>query len=69
MKNGTCLKCNSATVHEVDTRDRDSGIPLTMWRSAGIVYYICVTCGYAEMYASEQDLARIAAEKPRVPPA
>lgn len=70
MRNGICLKCGAATVHEVDTsRYADAGIPIGTWGGVGVTYYACVTCGYLEAYVrGEKDLASIREKKPRVEP-
>ncbi|HVZ41955.1 MAG TPA: hypothetical protein VHI13_21935 [Candidatus Kapabacteria bacterium] len=70
MRNGICPKCASETVHLVEAyRLADHNIPITRWNSAGLDYYVCVTCGFVESYVHDgKELAALAAVRPRVTP-
>jgi predicted nucleic-acid-binding Zn-ribbon protein len=67
MTGGICLKCGASSIHEVDTRGyADAGIPITSWRSAGLVYYICTVCGYTEIYVTDEKDREAIVEKKRL---
>jgi hypothetical protein len=70
MKNGICVKCDSATVYEVDTSGYSKrGIIISSWGEAGITYFVCANCGYAEEYVlDEKKRIKIAETKRHVEP-
>jgi len=68
MKNGQCPKCECSDVHIVDGNRFEPTIPLGGLSSGAFINaYVCVKCGYIEMYVEDQeDLAKIAARWQRV---
>lgn len=71
MKNGRCPKCESQEVHSVATIRNDFGVPLgIMSVGSATKLYVCVQCGYVEIYILDStDLPKIAAKWPKVAPA
>jgi hypothetical protein len=70
MKSGTCVKCGAETVHEIDASGyADGGIAISSWYTAGLIHYVCTTCGFAEQYVAKKEaLAKIAEKTKRVVP-
>ena len=68
MKSGKCPKCESQEVHIVSSLRTDLAIPLSLLSgSAPINLYVCVRCGYVEIYVHDMtDLPEIAAKWPKV---
>lgn len=70
MKDGVCPKCGSGAVYHgpnglvaTGWTFRDCAmIPLTLWRSANLMNYVCVDCGYLERYVEEPADRRTIAE-------
>lgn len=70
MQKGICVKCQATTVYEVDTSGYSKrGIVISSWGEAGITYFVCATCGYAEMYVLDaKQRAKIADTKGYIEP-
>ena len=71
MKSGWCPKCEVQEVHAVATIGNDLIVPLKGFMSVGSAtkLYVCVQCGYVEIYVMEgADLPKIAAQWPKVAP-
>lgn len=68
MKNGECPKCGAGEVHVVDGNRFEPGIPLGgLSAGAFLNAYVCVRCGYVEMYVEDaEDLPKIASRWPKV---
>ncbi len=68
MKSGRCPKCESSDVHVVDGNRFEPGIPLGGFSSGAFLNaYVCVKCGYVEMYVEDkEDLPKIADRWPKV---
>ena len=71
MKSGRCPKCESQAVHSVATIRNQFVVPLGIMSVVGSAtkLYICVQCGYVEIYILDgADLPKIAAKWPGVAP-
>jgi predicted nucleic-acid-binding Zn-ribbon protein len=69
MTNGQCGKCESSEVHVVASIRNEFVVPLGFWSATGSAtnLYICVNCGYVEIYVQDKsDLAKIANKWPKV---
>ena len=62
MKNGKCIKCNSATVYTAqlgvfygDLKLEGAGFPGIIG-SPLYISYLCTTCGYFENYVDDQQM-------------
>jgi hypothetical protein len=65
MRRGICPKCDSKTVYATNIQDLEFSLPKFV--SKGIVgksisaekvdceRYVCITCGYFEMYVADRD--------------
>jgi hypothetical protein len=60
MKNGFCPKCNGREIVHFLSRSHRGYLAFSMWRSAPLTDYVCVTCGLVESYVeSVRDRERI----------
>jgi hypothetical protein len=68
MKDGICPKCDARAVHLMNGPYADLvHVPISTWSNASTDYYICVECGYLEIYVRDRsDLPKIARRWPRV---
>ena len=69
MKSGHCPKCESAEVHVVSTMRNHVVVPLGVLSmvSSPTNLYVCVDCGYVEVYVEDPaDLPRIAEKWPKL---
>ena len=68
MKYGECPKCMGGDVHVVAGKRFEPGIPLGgLSAGAFLNAYVCVGCGYVEMYVEDAgDLPKIAERWPKV---
>ena len=68
MKSGRCPKCTAANVHMVDGNRFEPHIALRgLSAGAFLNAYVCVNCGYVEMYVEDkEDWPKIAERWPRV---
>jgi predicted nucleic-acid-binding Zn-ribbon protein len=68
MKYGQCPKCESEEVHVVSTIRNDIIIPLGVFSVGSATnLYVCVECGYIEIYVQDKtDLPKIAERWPRL---
>jgi predicted RNA-binding Zn-ribbon protein involved in translation (DUF1610 family) len=61
MKQSTCPKCGGKDIRAKEGRDPQSTIPVSPFRSAGLNYRVCVSCGFVETYITDpKHLKRIA---------
>ena len=61
MSDGRCHRCNSESVHVVDAGSLS--IPISAFSVAVLGLYVCVSCGYAELYVKDREmLPKIAAK-------
>jgi len=61
MKDGICPKCGAKEIHIVDGNRTGISISLSWSRNTFANLYVCVKCGYIEMFVEdEEDLPRIA---------
>ena len=68
MRTGQCPKCESSNVHVVSTIRNKFVVPLGAWSVAGSAtnLYVCVGCGYVEIYVQDAaDLPKIAEKWPK----
>ena len=66
MKTGTCPKCDGKAIHRVDGNRFGPDITLGGMSKAFLNAYVCVACGYVELYVEDPaDLPKIAARWPR----
>lgn len=71
MKNGSCVKCSAKTVYYSDEKGpmsgfkSESGLYLQIYKenkwipdihSSQMIYYVCRTCGYFEMFVRDLDV-------------
>ena len=71
MRSGHCPKCESADVHVVSTIRNQIVVPLGLLSVGGSAtdLYVCVRCGYVEIYVQDEaDLPQIAEKWPKVAP-
>jgi predicted nucleic-acid-binding Zn-ribbon protein len=61
MRDGQCPKCKSQEVYFVE--ESELQINLGAFSAAFLSYYVCVSCGYAELYVKDGDLLPKIAEK------
>jgi hypothetical protein len=68
MKQGVCPQCSSRKVH-VNTNVLGkagayggNAIPITAWSGVALDNYVCVDCGYVELYISDVGALRKIAE-------
>jgi predicted nucleic-acid-binding Zn-ribbon protein len=54
MRDGQCPKCASQEVYFVEPSELQ--IPLGAFKAAPLSFYVCVNCGYAELYVKDSDL-------------
>jgi predicted nucleic-acid-binding Zn-ribbon protein len=69
MRDGQCPKCGSSDIRAIPGEENvdPHRLPIGMLDTAGLDHYVCVYCGYVEIYiAGVQYLQRIAAKFPRV---
>ncbi len=69
MRNGQCPKCESVEVHVASTIRNEFVVPLGVSSLVGSAtnLYVCVRCGYVEIYIQDAaDLPKIAAKWPKV---
>jgi predicted nucleic-acid-binding Zn-ribbon protein len=69
MKKGHCPKCNAQEVHAMDGPYSELvRVPLGWTGGATTNYFICIRCGYVEIYIrNEADLPKIAEKLSKVP--
>lgn len=61
MKNGICTKCGAKEIHVVDGSRTGISISLSWSSNAFTNLYVCVKCGYLELFVEDaEDLPRIA---------
>lgn len=67
MKDGRCPKCGARDVRVVDGNRFEPGIPLGGFSAGAFLNaYVCVSCGYVEMYVEDaEDLPKIASRWPK----
>jgi predicted nucleic-acid-binding Zn-ribbon protein len=66
MKNGICPKCGSTEIHtKADAISSYGGVylPISWTTTAQVTPYVCVQCGYLEMYVDEPKQRRGLAAK------
>lgn len=62
-----CTKCGADEIHLVPQTAVEMSIALTWMSTANIDYYVCVACGFVELYVKEhQLLPKIAEKYPKV---
>ncbi len=62
MKRGRCPKCQAPEIHIVPGNRFEPDIPTGSFSKAFLSAYVCVRCGYVEMYVEdESELPKIAA--------
>jgi predicted nucleic-acid-binding Zn-ribbon protein len=61
MKEGQCPKCESRSVYLVESIEM--GIKTGAFKEAPLVLYVCVGCGYVELYVKDSDSLPSIAEK------
>jgi predicted nucleic-acid-binding Zn-ribbon protein len=71
MKNGICPKCGSTEIHtKADAFSFGVGavaLPISLFSTAQVIPYVCVQCGYLEMYVDEPKQRRgLAAKWPKL---
>ncbi|MBS1792309.1 MAG: hypothetical protein JSS81_00565 [Acidobacteria bacterium] len=67
MKNGICPKCEARAVHLFSGTGAELSIRLGPFSAAGVVYYVCTSCGYVELFVEDREkLPRIAEKYPKV---
>lgn len=69
MRNGQCPKCESADVHVLSTIRNTFIVPLGVMSIVGAAtnLYVCVQCGFVEIYVQDRsDLPKIAEKWPKV---
>jgi len=69
MKNGHCPKCDSNNVHVVNSMRNQIVVPLGILSMVGSAtsLYVCVQCGYLELYVQDPtDLPKIAETWPKL---
>lgn len=62
MKDGLCPKCHAREVHLVDGSRTGVSVALGTWSAGAFTsFYVCVRCGYLEIYVEDPaDLPKIA---------
>ena len=62
MKGGQCVKCGAREVHVVDSSRTGVTVALGTWSAGAFTnFYVCVRCGYLEIYVEDAaDLPKIA---------
>jgi predicted nucleic-acid-binding Zn-ribbon protein len=69
MKSGRCTKCHSNNVHVVNSLRNHVVVPLSLLSMVGSAtsLYVCVDCGYLEIYVQDlTDLQKIGETWPKV---
>jgi predicted nucleic-acid-binding Zn-ribbon protein len=70
MKNGICPKCGSTEIHtKADAIYSYGGVylPIGIFSSARLTPYVCVQCGYVEIFVDEPSQRRgLAAKWPKL---
>jgi predicted nucleic-acid-binding Zn-ribbon protein len=64
VKDGICPKCGAKEVHVVVQTSVETAITLTRGM-AYLNYYVCVNCGYVELYVHESETLKDIAWKYR----
>lgn len=67
MKNGICPKCEAREVHLFTGTGAELSIRIGAFSAASVIYYICTSCGYVELFVeNKEDLPRIEAKCPKI---
>jgi predicted nucleic-acid-binding Zn-ribbon protein len=67
MQDGICPKCEAKAVHVFNGTGAELAVRLGVFSAANVVYYICTSCGYVELYVNDKsDLPKIAEKYPKV---
>jgi predicted nucleic-acid-binding Zn-ribbon protein len=65
MRDGKCTRCGKTAVHAKHGALNSGAIELlvTAWRRGWLTAYVCVSCGYSELYLEDGELLSIVADK------
>jgi len=63
MKNGVCPKCDGCEIHVVSNTTSEVAISISWTATAFLNYYVCVGCGYVELFVQDKKLLPRLAEK------
>lgn len=67
MKDGVCPKCAAREVRLFKNTGAELSINVGFFGAASVVYYICTSCGYIELFVDDKaNLPKIAEKYPKV---